>query len=95
MRHKRRRGGTPPADPALNAALLEIVDNQLADGNPPETRQTFDRLLREGHTPEEARRLIASVVVSEIFEVMQRREPYDEARFVAALARLPRLPGEH
>ncbi len=95
MRNKRRRGSTLPADPVLNAALLEIVDNQLADGKPPETRQTFDRLLGEGHTPEEARRLIASVVVSEIFEVMQRREPYDEGRFVAALARLPRLPGEH
>ena len=95
MRHKRRRGGAPRADPALNAAFLEIVDNQLADGKPPETRQTFDRLVREGHTAQEARRLIASVVVSEIFEVMQRGKSYDEARFVAALARLPRLLGEH
>jgi hypothetical protein len=94
MRQKRRRGGTPAPNPLLKAAILEIVDNQLADGNPPETRQTLDRLMREGHTPEEARRLIASVVVSEIFEVMQRGKPYDEARFVAALARLPRLLGE-
>ena len=95
MRYKRRRSGTPAPNPLLSAAILEIVDNQLADDNPPETRQTFDRLVREGHTPEEARRLIASVVVSEIFEVMQRGEPYNQTRFVAALARLPRLPGEH
>ena len=95
MRHKRRRGGAPAPNPLPSAAILEIVDNQLADANPPETRQTFDRLVQEGHSPEEARRLIASVVVSEIFEVMQRREAYDEGRFVAALARLPRLPGEH
>ncbi len=94
MRNKRRRGGTPPADPVLNAALLEIVDNQLADGKPPETRQTFDRLVRDGYSPDEARGLIGCVVISEISEVMRREEEYDEARFVAALHRLPRLPWE-
>ncbi len=94
MPRKRRKGGTPQHSPALKAAILEIVETQLAEGTPPETRVTFERLVREGRAPDEARRLIGCVVVSEIFEVMQRREPYDEARFVAALHRLPQLPLE-
>ncbi len=95
MARKRRKGSTPPPNPVLNAAILEIVDNQLAEGTPPETRQTFDRLVQTGNTSEEARRLIGCVVLSEIFEVMQRGQPYDEARFVAALRRLPQLPWEN
>ena len=94
MREKRGKSTAPPQDPALNAIILEIVDNQLTEGTPPETRQTFDRLVGDGYAPEEARGLIGCVVISEIFEVMQRREEYDEARFVAALHRLPRLPWE-
>jgi Domain of unknown function (DUF1841) len=81
-------------NPMLQAAIYEVVDNQLRDGTPPETRQTFDRLVAEGHTRHEARRLIACAVVSEIFDVLQRHEPYDEARYVAALRRLPTMPWE-
>ena len=81
-------------NPQLRAAILEVVDTQLRDGTPPETRQTLDRLVRAGYTPEGARQLIAYVVVHEIFNVMSSGKPYDEARFLSALARLPQLPGE-
>ena len=79
-------------NPQLAAAILEIVDTQLRDGTPPETRQTFERLLAQGYTPEGARQLLAHVVVREIFTVMTRGERYDQRRFVAALDRLPALP---
>jgi hypothetical protein len=84
---------TPPeTNPQLAAAILAIVDAQLHDGTPPETRHTFDRLVAAGYTPEGARQLLAHVVVREIFTVMARGERYDAARFVAALQRLPALP---
>ena len=86
--------GAPATNPALGAAIMEVVDNQLRDGTPPETRQTFDRLLADGHTEEEARRLIACAVTSEIFDVLKNRQPYDEARYITALHRLPTLPWE-
>jgi len=66
------------------ADCLEIVDTQLRDGTPPETRQTFERLVVGGYTPEGARQLLAHVV-HEIFSVMARDEHYDQRRFVAAL----------
>ena len=84
----------PAANPQLAAAILEIVDTQLRDRTPPETRETFDRLIGLGYTPEGARQLLAHVVVREIFTVMARGESYDAVRFVAALHRLPVLPDD-
>jgi len=69
----------------------QIVGTQLRDGTPAETRQTSERRVSEGYTPEGARQLLAHVVVHEIFSVMARGEHYDQRRFVAALQRLPSL----
>lgn len=83
----------PPAtNPALRAVILEVVDNQLRDNTPPEARQTLERLVRMGYTREGARELIATAVVTEIFDVMKSQQPYDQDRYLAALARLPTLP---
>jgi hypothetical protein len=76
------------------AAALEVVENQLRDDEPPETRETLDRLIREGHTDPEARQLIAAVVLTEIVDVLKSNQPFDHARFVAALDRLPALPDD-
>jgi hypothetical protein len=78
----------------LNAAVMEIVANQLRAGDPPQTRQTYDRLKAGGLPDEEVRRLIGCVVVNEIFEILKLGKPYDAARFVAALERLPQMPKE-
>ena len=73
------------------AAALEVVENQLRDDDPRETRETFDRLVEEGHTEAEAKRLIAAVVLVEIGEVLRTNAPFNHSRFVAALDRLPAL----
>ncbi len=74
------------------SAILEIVDNQLKDNTPPETRETYQRLLNEGFSPDKARDLIAAVVKAEILEVLKTQQPYDPKRFVEAPHKLPRLP---
>ncbi len=76
----------------FRAAIFETVDNQLRAGDPPETRQTLERLMAEGHSRAQARRLIALVVASEVFAVLKEQRPFDEALFVAALQRLPKPP---
>jgi len=76
----------------LNKAIMEVVENQIRQLNPPATKETFDRLVREGHDREEARRLIGCVVASEIFDILKSMEPYNETRYVNALLRLPELP---
>jgi hypothetical protein len=81
-------------NPHLRRAILEVVENQLRDNNPPETKATLQRLIAEGVSHKEATELIACVVSTEIFEVLKSKRPYDNARFVAALHALPRLPWE-
>jgi len=78
--------------PYLKSAILEVVDNQLQANDPPETRQTFDRLTSEGHSEEEAKGLIGCVVTLEIFDVLKKQEPFNPERFAKALNELPKLP---
>lgn len=73
-------------------ALLEVVDNQLRDGTPPEARTTYDRLQREGHTTQEAKRLIAAVLACEFYEVAKNKQTYDQQRYVGWLLQLPKMP---
>jgi hypothetical protein len=79
-------------NPRLRQALLEVVENQLRDGTPPQTRETLDRLMAAGHTRERAVELIACVVSSEVFDVLRSGKPYDEGRYLAGLQALPQLP---
>ena len=82
----------PKADPVLNAAIMKVVDNQLRGNNPPQTQQTFKRLIAAGISENEAKRLIACVVSAEIFDVLKKQEPFNLERFVKGLDKLPALP---
>jgi hypothetical protein len=76
----------------VGRAMIEAVENQIRDSNPPETRQTYDRLISEGHSVDEAKRLIACVLSGEMFDMMKHQRPYDQAEYVQKLNRLPELP---
>ena len=78
----------------LKHAILEVVNKQLKDLDPPETKETYDRLVADGISDQEARRLIGCVVSSEIFDVLKKQQPFDHTRFVNALNKLPKLPWE-
>jgi len=81
-------------NPQQRAAILEVVDNQLRQLDPPETKETYDRLRAEGISDDEAKRLLGCVVATEIFEVLKRGQPFDPARYASALARLPKMSWE-
>ena len=81
-------------NPVLKQTILEGVNNQLKSLDPPETKQTYDRLVADGISDQEARRLIGCVVSSEIFDVLKQQQPFDHDRFVKALNKLPKLPWE-
>ena len=80
------------SNPGLNAAIMEVVDNQISNNDPPHTRQTLQSLVADGHSEKEARRLIACVVSAEIFDVLKQQQPFDLNRFVKDLDKLPELP---
>ena len=78
----------------MRKIFLEIIDNQIRDNNPPETKETLDRLISEGISEKEAKDLIGCVVISEIFDVLKNKEEFNEERYIAALDKLPDQPWE-
>jgi len=77
------------------AAILGVVENQLRDKNPPEVKETYDRLVRSGHSRQEAKHLIAAVLSTEIFDMVKTKSEYDHGRYVSRLGRLPEMPWQH
>ena len=75
-------------------ALLEVVDNQIRDNEPPETKETLERLMKEGYSEIDAKKLIANVVCYELFGMLKRKEVYNADRYIKALKLLPKLSGE-
>ena len=74
------------------AAIFEIIENQIRDNSPREIRQTLERLLSEGQTEEEAMKLIGCVVAVETFEIMKHKKPFNESRYVENLSKIPEMP---
>ena len=79
-------------NPRLKSAIIEVVQNQIDSNEPPETKQTFDRLISEGFSKKEAKELLGFVVAAEVFEVIKAGKSFDIKRYVAALNRLPEVP---
>ncbi|MFA7059565.1 MAG: hypothetical protein WC156_01955 [Pedobacter sp.] len=79
-------------NPRLKAAFLEVVDNQLNANDPPETRQTLDRLIAQGISREDAMIFIAQAVCLEVFCIIKNKETFDLARYVKNLQSLPKEP---
>lgn len=76
----------------LREAIFEVIDNQIENLTPPETKETYDRLLAEGFPEEEVMKYIGCVVSSEIFGILREGKPYNEEAYVKALRALPKLP---
>jgi hypothetical protein len=83
---------SPETNPELGKVVLEVVENQIREKDPPETRLTVDRLVGEGYTEDEARRLVSTAVTVEIFHIMRDHEKFNRDRYVWNLSHLPREP---
>ena len=78
-----------PMNPRLHITFHEIVANQLWDDDPPELWATAQRLLGLGYERHEVLHMLCSVVVHQVWGVMDSGRPTDPARYVAALDELP------
>ena len=78
--------------PELKEAITEIVSNQLRLKDPPETRQTLDRLVAEGYSTDDAMELIGVVVTTHIYEMLKKQQPFDLTLFIQDLEKLPAMP---
>ena len=73
-------------------AIFEAIENQIRDGDPPATKETYDRLAAEGHSHEDTMKLIGSALSVEIFEIMKNKQVFNEQRYKKNLNHLPDQP---
>lgn len=81
-------------NPHLQASIFEVVDNQMAAGDPPETKETFERLLEEGYSKVDAKKLIGQAVCVEIYCIGKYKEAFKRERYLKNLRNLPKEPIE-
>lgn len=80
------------AIPSFRMAIMEVLDRQLQELDPPETATTLKRLLALGIDLDEARRLIGLVLMWEYEQMKRHQSEFDIERFISALNRLPAVP---
>ncbi|PKG42858.1 hypothetical protein [Psychroflexus sp. MES1-P1E] len=76
----------------LREQIFEIIKNQLRDNEPPETKSTYNRLIRKGFDDMQIRQMIGQCLAVELFDVMKFRKPYNNARYIKNLLALPKEP---
>jgi hypothetical protein len=76
------------SDKTVRDAVLDTVLNQIDTNDPPEARETYDRLIDGGASNSQALQLMASVLRVEMTRMLADATPFDNARYAAGLAKL-------
>jgi len=83
-----------PESDIAREAIFEAIENQMRDNNPPITKDTFNRLIADGYSKNEAMKLIGFSLANEISEIMNSNQRFNEERYSQNLRNLPDFPWE-
>ena len=76
----------------IREQIFEIIKNQLRDNDPPETKATYDRLIKNGFDDFQTRQMIGQCLALELFDVMKFGKPYNNERYIKNMKALPKEP---
>ena len=76
------------------STLIQAIENQIENDNPPAAKATFNKLTLVGYEREEILNLMAHVLAIEIDAILEQDRPFDTQWYEAALRALPELPPE-
>lgn len=79
---------TESFNPRLQKLVFEVIDNQIRDNDPPETKATSDRLKSAGYSDLQIKKMIGGVFVQHLYHVMKDCVPMDTEKYVQDLKRL-------
>ena len=63
------------ANMGLKKQMLETVENQLRMNEPRCTRETLERLMTEGIHRQQAKEMIAAVLLEEMYHILKDQKP--------------------
>lgn len=75
-------------------AILDAVEQQIKNNDPPKVKQTLKRLKSLGMSRKESIKYIACALSIEIFGVLKNEEEFNPQRYNENLDKLPELPWE-
>ena len=75
-------------DKTVRDAMLDTVLNQIETGDPPEAKQTFDRLMAAGQSKSQALQKMAAALRVEMGRMLNESSPFDNARYAQLLAKI-------
>ena len=75
-------------NPRLQKLIFEVVENQIRDNNPPETKVTWDRLKAAGYTDFQVKKKIGGVIAEHLYYIMKDKVPMDLEKYKRDLAGL-------
>lgn len=76
-------------------AVVEIVENQIAENNPPRVKETLMRLMLQGIERDETLQYIACALCVELADVVNNNKSFNEERYNKNLDLLPDMPWEN
>lgn len=76
----------------LREQIFEIIKNQLKNNEPPETKATYDRLIKQGYDDYQVKQMIGQCLAVEIFDALKHGKPYNNERYTKNLKALPDEP---
>lgn len=75
-------------DKTVRDVMLDTVLNQINTNDPPQARDTYDRLIDEGASNSQALRLMAEALRVEMNRMLTDATPFDSARYAELLAKV-------
>ena len=72
----------------LHKIIIQSVEIQIRDNDPPITKTTFERLLKNGHDEAVAKEMIASVIAEEVYLTMKDDRKMNLDNFARRLSEL-------
>jgi hypothetical protein len=81
--------GGQTVNPRLHVAMHQVVANQLLAGDPPQTRQTVQRLAGLGYDWHNVMHMIATLVTEDVYSALKEHRQPDPAVYIRRLNELP------
>lgn len=69
------------ANEHLKKTIIEVINNQLRANNPPFVKEIYQELQAEGYDKKEAKEMIASVLLGQMYDMMTESLYFDEVRY--------------
>lgn len=79
-------------NPLIGKQMKTVVRTQINNNDPAIAKQTYERLLADGHNEKEVIRMMACVLIAEMADMVKEMREFDLEKYTTMLNDLPTEP---